>query len=381
MSGVARIRRPRIARRIPIAILALACALGSTAALGPVAGAASTQAGLDAARAQLDSLNRKLDVLVEQYDQTNVAVRDTEARLARQRVVTAQAQAESERMRATLSARAAAAYEGGAGSELEVVLGATNLADLTDRLEFVNSIVRSDAQLAEAAQAARIKAASAAATLSSLAKRRQDQLESLGRKKGEIESSIVEQQSLVDELKTNLAQERAAAAAANERPASTARGSKAGGEGGGGPSPRPSPTHPAPSPSPTGGGGGGGGGGGPGPDPRASTAVQAAFSVIGVPYQWGGADPETGFDCSGLTMWAWAQAGVTLPHSSALQYDSIPHVAKADLQPGDLLFFYTPISHVSIYVGGGMQIDAPHAGAVVQEVPVYWASFVGAGRP
>ena len=95
----------------------------------------------------------------------------------------------------------------------------------------------------------------------------------------------------------------------------------------------------------------------------------------------GGASPESGFDCSGFTMWAWAHAGVYLPHSSAAQYSSLPHVSRESLQPGDLLFFYSPISHVGMYVGGGRMIHSPHTGSVVSVVPVYWDSFVGASRP
>ena len=103
--------------------------------------------------------------------------------------------------------------------------------------------------------------------------------------------------------------------------------------------------------------------------------------MIGTPYQYGGSSPETGFDCSGFTMWAWSHAGVYLPHSSAAQYASLPHVAQSDLQPGDLVFFYSPISHVGIYVGGGSMIHSPTTGDVVSVVPIYWDSFVGAARP
>ena len=80
-------------------------------------------------------------------------------------------------------------------------------------------------------------------------------------------------------------------------------------------------------------------------------------------------------------MWAWAKAGVSLSHSAAMQYGSIRHVGRTQLQPGDLLFFYSPIHHVAMYVGGGMMIEAPHTGAFVRKVPVYWSMFVGAGRP
>jgi peptidoglycan DL-endopeptidase CwlO len=103
--------------------------------------------------------------------------------------------------------------------------------------------------------------------------------------------------------------------------------------------------------------------------------------MIGTPYQYGGSSPETGFDCSGFTMWAWSHAGVYLPHSSAAQYASLPHVAQSDLQPGDLVFFYSPISHVGMYVGGSSMIHSPQTGSVVSVVPIYWDSFVGAARP
>src|SRR5205807_7204190 len=122
-----------------------------------------------------------------------------------------------------------------------------------------------------------------------------------------------------------------------------------------------------------------------GPVPVVNGSVQAvldaAYSVIGTPYVYAGSSPQTGFDCSGLTMWAWAHAGVSLPHSAAMQYDSIPHVSQSQLQPGDLLFFYNPIHHTAIYVGGGMEITAPHTGAYVEKMAVYWQYFVGAGRP
>ncbi|MEW6059423.1 MAG: C40 family peptidase, partial [Actinomycetota bacterium] len=114
---------------------------------------------------------------------------------------------------------------------------------------------------------------------------------------------------------------------------------------------------------------------------RAQEAIDAAYSVIGTPYVYGSADPNVGFDCSGLTMWSWAHAGVSLPHSSEMQYGVVPHVAREDLQPGDLLFFYNPIHHVGMYIGGGRMIDANHPGDVVNIRPVNWDDFVGAGRP
>ena len=114
---------------------------------------------------------------------------------------------------------------------------------------------------------------------------------------------------------------------------------------------------------------------------KAAIAVAAARSMLGVPYVAFEASPSRGFDCSGLTMWVWAQAGVHLPHQSGQQYASNPHVAKTDAQPGDLVFFYSPIHHVGIYIGGGLMIDAPHTGAVVRIATVKWDQVVGVARP
>ena len=116
------------------------------------------------------------------------------------------------------------------------------------------------------------------------------------------------------------------------------------------------------------GGTGASGGGGNVPPPPSSTlggqAVAIAERYLGVPYVWGGASPS-GFDCSGLVMYVYAQLGVSLPHNAAAQYSMLPHVPVNDLEPGDLVFF-NGFGHVGIYVGGGTMIHAPHTGTVVQ---------------
>ena len=119
------------------------------------------------------------------------------------------------------------------------------------------------------------------------------------------------------------------------------------------------------------------------PNPPASTlggqAVAIAERYLGVPYVWGGASPS-GFDCSGLTMYVYAQLGVSLPHNAAAQYSGLPHVSESDLQPGDLVFF-DGLNHVGIYIGGGSIIHAPHTGTVVQISSLSGGgSFYGAAR-
>jgi cell wall-associated NlpC family hydrolase len=109
-------------------------------------------------------------------------------------------------------------------------------------------------------------------------------------------------------------------------------------------------------------------------------AVEAARSRLGQPYQWGAGGPDS-FDCSGLTSWAWSQAGVGIPRSSGAQYAGLPKVDRANLRPGDLLFFGSPIHHVGIYAGGGEMIEAPYSGQVVRYRSIDRRDYVGAARP
>lgn len=113
---------------------------------------------------------------------------------------------------------------------------------------------------------------------------------------------------------------------------------------------------------------------------RAAAAVQYALAQVGDSYVYGAAGPDA-FDCSGLTMMAWAQAGVGLPHSSSAQYSSGPHVAFSDLQPGDLVFYYSPISHVGMYIGNGMIVHAANPGTGVVVSSVSSMPYTGAVRP
>jgi cell wall-associated NlpC family hydrolase len=107
------------------------------------------------------------------------------------------------------------------------------------------------------------------------------------------------------------------------------------------------------------------------------------LSQIGVPYHWGGASPEAGFDCSGLVTWLWARQGVSLPHLASAQYVDGVHVSSTDLEIGDLLFFHE-LGHVAIYLGHGYVLHAPHTGDVVRIAPLaggwFSATYVGATR-
>ena len=113
---------------------------------------------------------------------------------------------------------------------------------------------------------------------------------------------------------------------------------------------------------------------------RAAAAISYALSQVGDSYVYGSAGPSA-FDCSGLTMMAWAQAGVGLPHSSGAQMGSGTPVSPSQLKPGDLVFYYSPVSHVGIYIGNGQIVHAANPSTGVQVTSVYSMPLTGAVSP
>jgi peptidoglycan DL-endopeptidase CwlO len=339
--------RARLVTRLSIAVILVASATLGAASLSS---AAPSREEVEQARARLDSLNRDLDLMVEQYNQARLRLQEVQARLADVRAQAQRAQATADRAIRSLNANAARAYRG-VGSQIAELFESASLADFSDRLEFIGSMAQADSDLAVEAETAQQEARWTAAELRATAEERQGIVDALSAKQDQIESRVAEARDLYEELDREYHEALAAQAAAQE---AAAAGTSVGG----------SPIPPPPS-----------------PNANVAAVLQAAYSMIGTPYLYGGSSPETGFDCSGFTMWSWSHAGVYLPHSSEAQYASLPHVAQSDLQPGDLVFFYSPISHVGIYVGGGSMIHSPQTGSVVSVVPIYWDSFVGAARP
>ncbi|WP_242658170.1 C40 family peptidase [Klenkia brasiliensis] len=115
------------------------------------------------------------------------------------------------------------------------------------------------------------------------------------------------------------------------------------------------------------------------PTAAAGVAIEAALAQLGKPYVWGSSGPA-GFDCSGLMQYAYAAAGISLPHSSRAQSGLGTPVSRADLQPGDLVFFYSPVSHVGMYIGNGQMVHASVTGRPVAVTSVDQRGYVGARR-
>ncbi len=340
-------------------VVAAMLAIPSVAISVSSSSAAPSKAQVEAAKAKLDALNRQLDQMVEQYNQAQVRLQQTQAKLLDAKQAKDAADAITARATSELSKRAVAAYTG-MGSQLDVLLGAASFTEFSDRLQFMGALAQDDADLAAQAQIASQKSQWAAQQYSQAVTERQATLSELANQKSQIEAGISDQEALYSQMSTSyknaLAAQEAAAAAA------------------------------AAAASSSGGSSGSGGGGSVFVPPQnasaAQVAIAAAESVIGTTYVFGSADPGVGFDCSGLVMWSYAQAGIALPHSSAMMSEMLPRLSESELLPGDLMFFYSPVSHVAIYLGGGSMIDASHPGpgGEVAIRPVYWQYFDWGGR-
>jgi cell wall-associated NlpC family hydrolase len=267
-----------------------------------------------------------------------------------------------------MSETAVNAYTHGGNTSMLEQLVKSDGRDLAVRKTYVETAASDQRSALDELRAARQDLEAQQAKLKSSADSAKSAAQSLASQKAAIDSAIAAQQATLSKVKGDvaqlIAQQQAAAAADAQRraqdalrAAASAPPKAAKGRG---------PSVPSGPPPPVGHG--------------AGAAVAAARAEIGKPYVYGAAGPDS-FDCSGLTMWAWAHGGVSLPHSSQSQYASTTHVSTSALQPGDLLFYYSDIHHVAIYSGGGMMIEAPHTGASVREVPMRTSDLVGASRP
>jgi len=353
----------------------------------------TAQGRLSAADAELTKLQTQAEVLTERYDETRVneqraasAYQVTEARLA-------QAQRQENASRRRLAGLAEEEFESGGGFDPMTAM----LGDASGPQAYLNQVglgqvlAQSGTDTLAANQANGVVAKVFRTQAHDLLAARQADLSAANDLKLAIGSAVARQTGYVQATRNSrdklsrqfaaaqahesalaAARQAALAAAAARAAAAAARAAAAAGGGGG---------QPGSSQVPSWAWGSGAS------STQGDIAANWALTQLGKPYQWGGAGPGT-YDCSGLTMDAWARAGVQLGHYTGYQWDAGPHVPLNQLQRGDLLFFATntadpgTIHHVGIYIGNGMMVDAPYTGVDVRIDSMYQpGGLIGAVRP
>jgi cell wall-associated NlpC family hydrolase len=320
---------------------------GSTlmaAARSPAAAAPSSATEL---QQRLEGLNRQADQQVEDYLQAKLAVERT-----RKSIRILQGQLDDVRgqltaARASIAARAAVAYVQGPATDVASLLAAGDPTDALERAQLLDLLATRDAEQVLAARAIERSAQDRANDLAAVERKQAAILDQMAERKAEIEQLVAQTEQTLAQLR---AAQRRRAAAANR------------------PTTAPSADRSIPTPPPKAVSG------------NVGAVIRYAYAQLGKPYQWGATGPGS-FDCSGLTLMAWAQAGVSLPHSSRAQIGIGRQVTRSELQPGDLIFRYSPISHVSLYVGNGQQISATHTGSTVKLQSAFQGEIVGFSRP
>jgi cell wall-associated NlpC family hydrolase len=307
------------------------------------------------AQAQLTALQTKEDAADEAFDEGTLAAAQASASAKQSQAAVLAQSSKLTGMEQAIAAFAAASYTSGGLNPVDSLLAGGDPQTMLSRVANMNEVARSqDAQLiaisaqrevlAGAQQTATAKAAAATQALATLAAART-----------QITTVIAAEQAVLSHLQAQQRQALLAAQAAAQaasRAQARAALAKIVAPAAAGPS-----GSTAPVPNASG---------------AAKIALQAAYSQMGKPYQYGAAGPNS-YDCSGLVMWAYAQAGIALPHSAAAQYGYGTHVSESQFQPGDLVFYDEGygIGHVGIYVGGGEMIDANHTGGWVGVRPLY----------
>ena len=321
--------------------------------------------------AQINAMDAQLEKAVEAWNGANVRLDQIKHDLEvnRSRLETAKKNLASARAR--VSERLVALYTTNSPDALSILLGASSLGDLIDRLDSANRIAEEDARIAAEVTRYRTEVQSRQQALVKAESDQEKVVAERASQRASIQSQLAERQALYSSIKDQITQLEAAERERQARLAAQARAAAKNHQ----PAPEPAPSSGSSGGSPT--------PSAPAPPPSShSSVVSIALQYLGVPYVWGGASPS-GFDCSGLTMYAYAKVGVYLPHNAAMQYGMGTPVSRSQLAPGDLVFF-NGLSHVGMYIGGGRFVHAPHTGDVVKISSLsdswYASTFVGARR-
>jgi cell wall-associated NlpC family hydrolase len=347
----------RTAHRAVVA-LALTCGLAAVpfpAAAEPAPATSREAAALIADRAhELEVLTERFNTTREELAATRRAAASAAEELSAARTALSQAR---DRVRTV----ARSAWTGNRLRPLQAMLTSGSRAEMLDRLGTLQTIAEHNDAVLGTAEEATADADRAQEAAQRVARDAQAQVDRVAVQQKDLDAQIAVYQAEYDRLTAREA--RASRAAAERRAAQrpTAQQTPTAPMAGGSTSPAPAasaPATPVPPPAPVSGGSG-----------AAQIAVSTAMAQLGDPYVWGAAGPDA-FDCSGLVQYSYAAAGISLPHSSSMQSTMGTPVSRSALQPGDLVFFYSPVSHVGIYIGNGQMVHASTSGSPVKTASI-----------
>ena len=336
-------------------LLSVALVIPATSAIAAPSKAAK-MAQARVVKGQIDTLDRQVSVATEDYDSARIKHGQALAEAGKAAARVARADKRIAQLQKHLRTRASGMYRSGPLGFLDVLFGARSFEQFARTWDILKQLNTEDAAAVIEMKAAREEANAAHIELAAKERAAAKQVSIMALQKSKIVAQLAQRKSSLAGLQSEIA---ALQAAEEARLALAARSwaAQQSSSNGGGSQQFPPPTRGA-----------------------RSEVVAIAKRYLGAPYRWGAAGPSS-FDCSGFTMFVFRQVGVGLPHSAAAQIGSGARVSRGDLQPGDLVFFGSPIHHVGIYVGGGMYINAPHTGDVVRISPVDRGGYSGACRP
>jgi cell wall-associated NlpC family hydrolase len=327
--------------------------------------------------AKVEALEHQAEAAAERWNDARIAVTDAQRELDKLNDLVAEREEQLAAVQKTVGAIAATTYQaGGLDSSLQLLL-ADHPDQFLAQASSLDNVARGQGEVMVQAAAAKQQLTNDKLAAEQKKVALDEAKAAADAEKKSADGKLAEATALLNTLKAEerarLAAEEqrradaaaAAAAAAAERVTQTTTPTRTTSRSSSSSSSSSSAPAPAPAPAASG---------------KASVAVQAALSRVGMRYVYGATGPNA-FDCSGLTSWAWAKAGKSLPHSSKAQYSSGRKISKSQLQPGDLVFYYSPISHVGMYIGGGKIVHAANPRTGVNIAGLNSMPYTGAVRP
>jgi len=326
--------------------------------------------------AQIQEIDGQLSHAIESYNLANVKLDKIKGELKTNSQHLTIARSSLKAAQTHLSERLVALYKGGgSGGTLEVILAARSVEDLLNRIDAVDRVSAQDARVLREVKSFRAQVIQRKGRLERAQRSQVQVVADRAAQRSSIEGQLSERQRLLSTIKDQIASLEAAERRRQERLAAQAQARLRTTQQQAAAAPEAAPQALVQSDSVE-------EAIAPAPDARYGGVVGIAMQFLGVPYVWGGASPS-GFDCSGFSMYVYAQVGVSLPHHAASQYGMGTPVSKDQLQAGDLVFF-NGLGHMGIYIGGGQFIHAPHSGDVVKISSLsdswYARTWVGARR-